>query len=196
VWRALPEGDQARFRQFDEQEKRAHQIEHPGYQWTTRKVKKMDFSTRNSPTDETEMNPEEIACKRIADLVLKNLQGEELATRIQEVLNATLSTSWLNIATLTSNSSKAARKNGTPKPASRAPVRQTKKAVKNSRLPSKVRSSSSKSKKSKTSLDSTYARFTNPRRRTTIRYSEEASNDEDDELISDNDTKHQTSQVC
>jgi hypothetical protein len=192
VWRALPEADQARFRQFDEEEKRAHQIQHPGYKWTTRKVIKTEFSTRNSPSDETKMDPEQVACKRIAELVLKNLQGEELAARIQEVLNTTLRASWLDMATLSPNSSKIARKNGTavvtPKPASRTLVRQTKKAVKNSRLPSKARSSSSK--KSKSSLDSTYARFTNPRRQTTICYTEEASNNG---FISDNEAEHQNS---
>jgi hypothetical protein len=195
VWRALPEGDQARFRQFDEEEKRAHQIQHPGYKWTSRKVIKTGLSTRNSPSDEAKMDPEQLACKRIAELILKNLQGEKLATRIREVLNTTLSATWLDVATLSPNSFTTAHKNGpaivTPRPASGALVRQTKKAVKNSRLPSKARSSSSK--KSKSSLDSTYARFTNPRRRTTICYPEEASNDE---LISDNETEHQTSQVC
>jgi hypothetical protein len=182
VWQALPESDKALFRQHEGEEQRAHQLRHPEYELKPGKAKKV--STTKSRRNEIDMKPEKHACKEIAELVLRNLRGEELAIEIRKVLKATLPVDWKKV-------SKG------PKPSSETLARDMKKSAKKSRLPSKGRSSLSKAKQSKASLDSTHAGLVDCRRsRAAVRYSEEVSDDEDEEVSSDDDVEHKASEVC
>jgi hypothetical protein len=157
IWDVLPDEDKEHFYHLGDEEKRLHHAKYAAYTYkiTTRKGK-TKFRARYSPDNESDLKPEQIACKRIAEIVLKNIQGEELERMIQDVVGATLDPGWLNSAAssrTTSSNDDDMDVDAIAPPSRATKVRKSNKGRANkSRSAPKIRSSTSKKRQSKTAL--------------------------------------------
>ncbi|KAG8829618.1 hypothetical protein FRC17_006282 [Serendipita sp. 399] len=89
VWAGLPAAEKQLFFQLSEEELRIHQRNFPSFSLAPSKSSKSKaLKDIDIPTKEKEirLNPEELQCKQIAELVLRGLQGDELSARVEEVV--------------------------------------------------------------------------------------------------------------
>ncbi|KAG8841537.1 hypothetical protein FRB91_004929, partial [Serendipita sp. 411] len=88
VWAGLPAAEKQRFFTLSEEELRIHQRIYTVSTSTVTKEIKSKVIKGDPPANEKEarLGPEELQCKRIAEVVLTGLQGDELFAKIEELV--------------------------------------------------------------------------------------------------------------
>lgn len=179
VWAALSNEDRLRFFELGDIERNMHKARYPSYK-TTGKDTRVRVTLTSMVTEQSSLNPEELACKRIAGLIVGGLRDLELAHRIQAIVEHVPKSR--SAGPKSSKKRSAVPRSVSPRPATPPSNAQ----VVLGKSPSGARRGSSTVSGNSSNLD-VYARTTNPpRRRSAINYAEFDSDDEDiDEIDSD-----------
>ncbi|PVG02260.1 hypothetical protein CPB86DRAFT_751707 [Serendipita vermifera] len=194
VWSVLPAHEKERFFRLGEEEKKRHQTRYPSYKIAARDPT-MKPATENEPINESLLNSEEIKCRRIAEAIVSGLQGQELRSKIQSIVQEDSFSNDTPAATPPppSEISEPISPRNSPRipvlAALSLPKYRANKAPVSKSLQTKPRSSSSDKYVGKGALlTSIYARRCNPPRHTTQQVSYiECDSDYQDELTSDSE---------
>ena len=171
VWRVLPEHEKKRFYTLGNEERRQHQLRYPAYTSASLAVNENKFKGSNlcASLNDVELGSEDAKCRDIAQVLVQNIQGDELITKILEIVQTTTPEQINHIPSYVSPRKKVVKDEDldfdakveysktSHKPAKKAGKAHTKK----SRLASNERMT-------KASLDHTYVRWNSPRRAATV----------------------------
>lgn len=85
VWAALSNEDRLRFFELGDIEKDMHKARYPGYK--TSKDNRVRVTLTSMVTDDSSLNSEELACKKIAELIVSGLRDVELFHAIRSIVD-------------------------------------------------------------------------------------------------------------
>jgi hypothetical protein len=146
--------------------------------------------------DESNMTLEEITCKRIAEIILENIQGEYLVTQVRDAVKETTYSALFDPTSIATLSRRKSTKKGDIGFETIAPTLKAIQAQKGNkgrankpRAPPKIRSSFSKKIQGRTSLKPSRALVVNPSRLET------SDHCPSEDLIMDRHTSYTSSEV-